>query len=117
MSTITHQYPVGLLMTVWNVDYVWHDGERGDPPSAYYGPTPDEPAHAEITSAVLIHVGPNLVSAGATYLDNGDSFTGANAAGADLWEWIQDHYEPKVIGDPKLHRAIARWEGECKVTG
>lgn len=114
MATFDYRLKIGALMTVWRVTYTWHAAERGCPPSHYHGATPDEPAHAEIDTVELVHLGGAEVAAAHTYRDNEDTFRASRdgdfAWGPNLWGWVQDLYADRVAESERLQRHIERHE-------
>lgn len=113
-KTFDHRLRIGTLMTVWRVTYTWHEASRGCPPSHWHGATPDEPAHAEIESAVLVHLGGGQVADAAWYSDNQtvyrNSRDGDYAWGDSLWSLIEETYAERVMESERLQREIAKHE-------
>ena len=117
MKTYDYHLPLGTLATVWRVEYRWQNAQRGCPPSHPSGATPDEPACAEIESAVLVHVGGRAGTA-----DNRHRFCGdyvgtlghvkPDPDGERLWTLIEESVAEDVIESERLHREIEEYESQ-----
>jgi hypothetical protein len=116
MNTLDVQHPVGGTMTVWRVEYTWHAGYRGCPPSHYHGATPDEPPHAEVWSATLIHLGDREVSAHHRYSENRYLYyhTPPNRRDSEaerLWDAIEEMFAEDVIASERVLSEIEECHG------
>lgn len=114
--TMEYRLPIGTQMTVWKITYTWRPAESGCGASHYLGATPDVPAHAEVESAELMHLGQAYVSAATTYEPNKQRFYTSMDAdekwGELMWDLVAEGLQEEVIASERLQWYIAKFEAD-----